>query len=240
MELVGKVALVTGASRGLGRALAASLAEAGAQVALVARREQAVEDAARALRESGKRAIGVAADVGDKNAIYPLVGQVNAVFGPVDILVNNASELGPTPLRLLLDTACEDLDAVLGVNVVGPFRLTKAVLGSMVLRGAGTVVNVSSDAATTPYARWGAYGASKAALDHMGRIWASELEGTGVRIFSVDPGEMDTAMHASAMPEADRASLAQPEHVARTILNMIRDGAITGGVRLEAASWRTS
>ena len=97
------------------------------------------------------------------------------------------------PLRLLLDTECEDLERALAVNLVGPFRLTKALAGPMVLRGRGLVVHVSSDAAVEAYPRWGAYGVSKAALDHLGRIWAAELAGTGVRVLTVDPGEMDTA-----------------------------------------------
>ena len=140
------------------------------------------------------------------------------------MLINNASTLGPVPLRLLLDTNCEDLTRALEVNLVGPFRLTKALVGSMVLCGRGTVVNVSSDAAVEAYQRWGAYGASKAALDHLGRIWAAELAGTGVRLFSVDPGEMNTLMHAEAMPDADPASLADPAEVAARIVALLRKG----------------
>jgi NAD(P)-dependent dehydrogenase (short-subunit alcohol dehydrogenase family) len=121
------------------------------------------------------------------------------------------------PLRLLLDTECEDLTQALAVNLVGPFRLTKAVAGPMVLRGGGTVLNVSSDAAVEAYERWGAYGASKAALDHLTRTWAAELADTGVRVLAVDPGEMRTRMHAQAIPEADPATLADPGRVARAI-----------------------
>ena len=110
------------------------------------------------------------------------------------------------PLRLLLDTDCEDLERALAVNLVGPFRLTKALAGPMVLRGRGTIVNITSDAATEAYERWGAYGASKAALEQLGRVWAAELAGTGVRVLTVDPGEMDTRMHADAIPDADRAA----------------------------------
>ena len=110
------------------------------------------------------------------------------------------STLGPTPLRLLLDTECEDLAGVLETNLVGPFRLTKVLAGAMAIRGAGTIVHISSDAAVEPYPRWGAYGISKAAQDHLSRILAAELDGTGVRILAVDPGEVDTVMHAAAMP----------------------------------------
>ena len=125
------------------------------------------------------------------------------------------------PLRLVLDTDCEDLERALAVNVVGPFRLSKALAGPMVLRGRGTIVNISSDAATEAYARWGGYGASKAAFDQLGRVWAAELAGTGVRIFSVDPGEMDTRMHADAIPDADRATLADPARVAVEIVALL-------------------
>src|SRR4029078_4306552 len=111
-----------------------------------------------------------------------------AAIGAIDVLVNNASTLGPVPLRLLLDTDCEDVERALAVNLVGPFRLTKAVAGPMVLRGRGTIVNITSDAATEAYERWGAYGASKAALEQLGGVWAAELAGTGGRPFTVGPG----------------------------------------------------
>jgi NAD(P)-dependent dehydrogenase (short-subunit alcohol dehydrogenase family) len=126
------------------------------------------------------------------------------------------------PLRLLLDTDCEDLSRALAVNLVGPFRLTKAIAGAMVLRGRGTVLNISSDAAVEAYERWGAYGASKAALDHLTRTWAAELAGTGVRVLAVDPGEMNTRMHAQAAPDADPTTLADPARVAAGIVAWLR------------------
>ena len=151
------------------------------------------------------------------------------------MLVNAASTLGPTPLPLLLDTECEDFARVLEVNVLGPFRLSKLVLGSMALRGEGVVINVSSDAAVEAYPGWGAYGASKAALDQLGRIWAAELPG-GVRVLTVDPGEMDTRMHADAMPDADRTTLARPEAVAARVVALLRDPTrAPSGARLSAA-----
>src|SRR5205085_2996754 len=128
---------------------------------------------------------------------------------------------GNEGLRLLLDTECEDLEQVLETNLIGPFRLTKIVAGAMALRGSGAVVHISSDAAVAAYPRWGAYGVSKAALDHLNRSWAVEVP--GVKFFSVDPGEMDTEMHAAAMPEADRSVLARPHDVARRIARTIAD-----------------
>lgn len=233
MQIQGASALVTGASRGLGRALAQALAAAGARVVLVARHEEPLRAAVGAIREAGGEAHGIVADVAAPDAAHAIAGQAAALVGPIDLLINNASTLGPVPLRLLLDTDCEDLQRALAVNLVGPFRLTKALAGPMVLRGRGVIVDVSSDAAVEAYERWGAYGVSKAALDHLGRIWAAELARTGVRLVTVDPGEMNTRMHAEAMPEADPAALAAPAVVAARILALIADaGAAPSGARL--------
>jgi NAD(P)-dependent dehydrogenase (short-subunit alcohol dehydrogenase family) len=241
MELSTSTALITGASRGLGRALAAVLAERGARVLLSARESPALQSTARHLIERGARVQVLPADLADKHAIYPLVGQAAALAGPIDILINNASTLGPSPLALLLDTECEDLERALAVNLVGPFRLTKAVLGSMLVRDRGVIVNISSDASQEAYPSWGAYGASKAALDHLTRTWAHELGDSSVRMFAVDPGEMDTEMHATAMPDAERSSLERPELVAERIVQMIEQPArAQNGARLIAAQWRTS
>jgi NAD(P)-dependent dehydrogenase (short-subunit alcohol dehydrogenase family) len=220
MNVKGRGALVTGASRGLGRELSRLLAREGARVVMVARDEAAIEEAARKIRAEGGEAHAIAADVANKDQTYGVAGRAQAAAGPIDLIVHNASTLGPLPMPLLLDTACEDLAQVLEVNLVGPFRLTKALAGAMALRGDGLVVHVSSDAAVNGYARWGAYGVSKAAFDQLARVWAAELEGR-VRFFSVDPGEMDTEKHADAMPDADRATLARPAHVAEKILEMI-------------------
>ena len=237
MDIHGRGVLITGASRGLGAALARELARQGARLALVARGEEALDEVAGAIRAAGGEAHAIAADVGAKDQVYPIAGAAASLVGEVEVLVHNASDLGPVPLALLSDTACEELERVLAVNVVGPFRLTKALAGPMLLRQRGLVVHVSSDAATGAYPRWGAYGASKAALDQLARVWAAELDGTGVRFFGVDPGEMDTAMHAAAMPDADRRSLARPEEVARRLARMIGDDTIPNGARLEAAAW---
>lgn len=239
MDVVNRGALVTGASRGLGAALARQLAARGARVALLARGREDLSRVVEEIRRAGGEAHALVGDLADKAAIHPLAATAAELVGPVDVLVNNASELGPTPLRLLLDTECEDLERVLAVNVLGAFRLSRLVASSMALRRAGVVAFVSSDAALTPYPRWGAYSVSKAASDHLARVWASELGALGVRVFAVDPGDMDTEMHARAIPDADRATLARPEDVAARIADMIaRAGEIDSGARLEAAGWR--
>jgi NAD(P)-dependent dehydrogenase (short-subunit alcohol dehydrogenase family) len=241
MKLANTAALVTGASRGLGRALGLALAGAGARVVLVAREVGPLEEVAGEIRARGGEAHVIAADVADLQATHAIAGQAAAAVGTVELLINNASTLGPVPLRLLLDTDCEDLERALAVNLVGPFRLSKALLGPMVLRGRGLVLNISSDAAVEPYPTWGAYGASKAGLDHLTRIWAAELAGTGVRMLAVDPGEMNTRMHAQAIPDADPATLADPAQVAARILRLIeRETPTPASARLTASAGEAS
>ena len=238
MALEGAGVVITGGSRGLGRALGRRLAAAGARVVLVARGDEALRQAVAEIRAAGGVAHAIAADVGDKHAIHRIAGEAAALVGPIDVLVNAASTLGPTPLRALMDTECEDVERVLQVNVLGPFRLTKALAGPMSVRGRGVVVDISSDAAVEAYPTWGAYSASKAALDHLDRIWAAELADRGVRFFSVDPGEMDTQMHRDAIPDADPATLADPQDVAQKIVAMIGDPErAPSGSRISASGW---
>jgi NAD(P)-dependent dehydrogenase (short-subunit alcohol dehydrogenase family) len=229
-------ALITGGGRGLGAALARALAAKGAQVVLAARTQAEVEAVAADIRSAGGIAHALTADLTDKEAIYPLAGAANALVGPVNLLIHAAGSLGPVPLRPLADTDCEDVERALQVNLLAPFRLTKALIGAMVLNGAGTVVHVTSDAAVEAYPHWGAYGLSKAALDHLNRYWAIEFHGTGVRFLALDPGEMATRMHADALPEADPATLADPAEVAARIVPLILASApVESGQRLVVA-----
>jgi NAD(P)-dependent dehydrogenase (short-subunit alcohol dehydrogenase family) len=212
---------ITGGTSGLGLALVRQLTALQARVAFVARHGAAVE---RVAADVG--AHGIVGDVGRKNDIYPLALQITGHLGGLDVLVNNASSLGPVPLALLADTACEELEQALAVNLVGPFRLTKALFGALtasarVQRGA-VVVNISSDAAVNAYPGWGAYGASKAALRHLTRIWEEEAKSEGVRFLAVDPGDMDTPLHALAAPDADRLLLKRPEASAAEIIEAMR------------------
>ncbi len=234
MSVQGRGVLVTGASEGLGKELARAFAAAGARVVMVARRSAELSAAVEEIRRGGGDAHGLAFDVGEKEAIHRIAGAASALVSEIDVLVHNASTLGPLPMPLLLDTQCEDLERVLAVNLLGPFRLTKALAGSMALRRRGLVVFVSSDAAVSAYAGWGAYGVSKAALDHLARSFAKEIE--TVRFLSIDPGEMDTRMHADAMPDADRAPLARPRDVARKIVSLItREGDLPESARILAS-----
>jgi len=212
---------ITGGTSGLGLALVDRLHKAGARVAFVARGRDRVEAVQR--RYPGTH--GIVGDISSKDAIYPIALQVLGELGGLDVLVNNASDLGPAPLALLGDTECEELERALATNLVGPFRLTKAVLGALAAsarEGRGAVVlNVSSDAAVHAYPTWGAYGASKAALHHMTRVWDEELREQGVRFLSFDPGDMDTPLHAIAVPDADPSSLKRPEIAAAELIDAI-------------------
>jgi NAD(P)-dependent dehydrogenase (short-subunit alcohol dehydrogenase family) len=220
---------VTGGTSGLGLALVHLLHQQGARVAFVARHRERVDEVAR--EHAGTH--GIVADVSAKDDIYPMALQILGALGGLDVLINNASDLGPAPLALLGDTECEDLDRALSTNVLGPFRLTKALLGALAAsarqgRGA-VVVNVSSDAAVNAYPTWGAYGASKAALRHLTHIWDAEISELGVRFLSIDPGDMDTPLHALAIPDADRSSLKRPEVAARELLDAIAEAIAMKG-----------
>ena len=215
---------ITGGTSGLGLALAEAFAARGDAVAFVSRDAARVRRVAAAIAGSH----GIVGDVASKTDIHAIALQIGGALGGVDVLVNNASSLGPLPLALLADTECEDFELALATNVLGPFRLTKALLGALAAAARADaggqrslVVNVSSDAAVTPYASWGAYGASKAALAHMSRIWHEELAPHGVAVIAVDPGDMDTPLHAAALPDADPATLKRPRDAAREIVGRI-------------------
>ncbi len=213
---------ITGGTSGLGLALVRELSRHGAHVALIARTE------ARVATVAAEAAVhGIVGDVSSKQDIHRIALQVAGNLGGLDVLVNNASDLGPVPLALLGDTQCEDFERALATNVLGPFRLTKALLGSLAAaarEGTGAlVVNISSDAAVSAYPQWGAYGASKAALAHMTRIWNEELSAQGVRFIVLDPGDMDTPMHAAALPGADPTTLKSPAVAAQELVATICD-----------------
>ena len=219
-DLSGLRVAITGGTSGLGLALVQEFSARGARVAFVARTAEAVAKTAKATG-----AFGIVGDVGCKDDIYPIALQINGGLGGLDVLINNASSLGPVPLALLADTECEEFADALQINVLGAFRLTKALFSALAAsarEGRGAVVlNISSDAAISAYPGWGAYGASKAALRHMTAIWAEEARADGVRFLSVDPGDMDTPLHALAVPDADPATLKRPEDSAAELIDAI-------------------
>ena len=176
--------------------------------------------------------MAIAGDVADPAHAERLVRAGLDRFGRIDVLLNNASELGPSPMPELEQLSIDAFEDVLQVNVVGPLKLIQLILPAMRARGAGLIMNVTSDAGVQAYPTWGGYGASKAALEHLSRVLAAELEGSGVRIFIVDPGDMDTAMHRAAEPGVDLSHLPTPDRVAPAFVRLLDESVPFG--RFEA------
>jgi NAD(P)-dependent dehydrogenase (short-subunit alcohol dehydrogenase family) len=226
-----QIALITGASQGLGLEIAREYARRGLGLILTARRRKPLEDAAREL-SSVTQVVAMPGDVADPAHAQRLVEAGLERFGRIDALINNASELGPSPMPALDELRTQDFERILQVNLVAPLELIQLVLPAMRLRGEGLIVNVTSDAAVQAYPTWGGYGASKAALEHLSRVLAAELEGTGVRVYVVDPGDMDTAMHHAAEPGVDLSHLPTPDVVAPAFVRLLEESAPSG--RFEA------
>ncbi len=203
------LALITGASRGLGSTLARFLAADGWDLILTARGLGALEAIARALAPYGTEIRTVRGDVASAAHRAELRRAVTT-SGRLNLLVNNASELGPSPLPRLADYPLEDLEAVYRTNVVAPIALVQELVPALA-GSKGLVVNISSDAAVGAYPGWGGYGASKAALDLATRTLANELRERGVSVVAVDPGDMRTAMQQAAFPGEDISDRPGPD-----------------------------
>jgi len=206
---VRRTAVLTGASRGLGRVVAGLLAGEGYDLIVVAREPAPLAELAQHARRFGGEVVEVVGDVSDRrtrNEVRARTGR----WGGLDLLVNNASELGPSPLPPLLQLSMDSLDRVFRVNVAAPLALVQE-LAPALARRRGLVVNVSSDAARGGYPGWGAYGASKAALDLVSLTLAHELEAAGIAVVAVDPGDMRTAMHQAAYPGQDISDRPLPD-----------------------------
>lgn len=225
-RLKGKQALITGASRGLGRQLAIDFAREGAAgLVLVARDQQSLGETAKLVNQMmpDTHVVIVVADLSRPEEIERVVGRTLHEFqGRLDILINNASILGPTPMPFLLDYPFEDFRQVLNTNLIAPYLLIQKLLAAMLENG-GSIINVTSDAGITGYPGWGAYGISKFGLEGLSQTWAAELEATGVRMNWVDPGNMNTLMHRLAEPEEDPSQWAHPAEVTEVFLYLASD-----------------
>ena len=204
-----RVALITGASRGLGAELAGFLAKRGYNLVLTARGSGALEATAQPLEEYGSRIVALSGDVSDPEHRSRLAEAAKSLGG-LDLLVNNASHLGLSPLPPLSDYSLDAIERVFGVNLIAPLGLVQSTL-HLLRESGGLVVNISSDAAVGGYPGWGAYGASKAALDLVSLTLADELRDDGVAVVSVDPGDMRTEMHQDAFSGEDISDRPLPE-----------------------------
>jgi NAD(P)-dependent dehydrogenase (short-subunit alcohol dehydrogenase family) len=220
MNTTNRVNLITGASRGLGRELATILARRGDRLVLTARRAKALAETVHELRAETE-VVALAGDVADRAHTRRLFELGLERFGRIDVLVNNASTIGPSPMPTLEEYPLDAYGEVMRLNVGAPLHLIQLALPGMRQRGTGAIVNVSSDAAVNAYPGWGGYGASKAALEHLSRVLAIELEGSGVRVYVVDPGDMDTELHRLAEPGVDLSHLPGPAGPAREIVRIL-------------------
>ncbi len=220
-------ALITGGSKGLGRALALALADDGWDVVITARTPGPLDEVARAVSPR------IRAIAGDMRAESHRARLAAAVGQSLDLLVNNASHLGPSPLLPIGAVDAQELHAVFDTNVVAPLALVGLALPAL-RRDGGAVVNISSDAAVEAYETWGPYGASKAALDHASAVLAREEP--GLQVYAFDPGDMRTDMHQAAFPGEDISDRPLPETVVPALQYLLSSGLPSG--RYAAAELR--
>jgi NAD(P)-dependent dehydrogenase (short-subunit alcohol dehydrogenase family) len=212
-----KVVMITGASKGLGRALALAFAKEGARLAICSRSLEELLVVKAEAEAFGAEVLAVAADISLARDVERFVAMAEEAYGNIDVLINNASILGPSPMPLLLDYPEADFVEVLRINTISPFLVARRVMPGMLQRNQGSIINLTSEAGNTGYAGWGAYGISKFAVEGLTETWADELSSTNVRVNMVDPGEMDTKMHRLAVPDCDYP-LAKPEDVVGVFL----------------------
>lgn len=218
-----KTVLITGGGRGIGRAAALAFAAEGARVAICGRDPKSLGAVAAELRALGAKVVAESCDVADEGQVSEFIAAVLREFGLIDVLINNAGVLGP--IGPLAQASTDGWRATLAANLTGPFLVTREVMrSSMLKRGRGVVVNVSSGAGRRGTAGWGPYAASKFGLEGMTQVWADETRETGIRFYTLSPGPTATAMRAAAAPDEDPRTIKSPEVAARAFVELALDG----------------
>jgi len=235
-KLSGKVALITGGSRGIGKAIAAAYARQGARVFICARGEGDLARTVNDIRDAGGEVSGLAGDIGKPEDARRIVEAAVERYGRTDVLVNNASLLGSRVT--IADYPFSDWEEVVRVNLTGVFLLTQQVLRIMIPQRQGSIINVSSGVGRAGKARWGAYACSKAGLEGFTQVLADELKDSGIRVNSVNPAGTRTAMRAEAYPEEDPLTLPTPEEIMPIFLYLASDESVgITGKALDAREW---
>jgi NAD(P)-dependent dehydrogenase (short-subunit alcohol dehydrogenase family) len=235
-KLLGKVALITGGSRGIGKAVAAAYLRAGGAVFICGRDQDQLNAAVGELRQAGEKVEGAAGDVGIADDAQRLVATASARFGMIDVLVNNASILGPR--EPLADYPLAAWEEVLRVNLTGIFLMTRAVLPSMLARRVGSIINVTSGVGRRGKARWGAYAVTKAAVENFTQVLADEVKEFQIRVNAVNPAATRTTMRAAAYPAEDPLTLPTAEEIVPVFLYLASDASATiTGQSLDARDW---
>jgi NAD(P)-dependent dehydrogenase (short-subunit alcohol dehydrogenase family) len=237
-KLINNVALITGATRGIGKAVAAAYLREGARLFICARNQQEVAATVRELRydNTDAQVDGCAGDVGKENDVCQIVDAVIERFQTIDTLVNNASLLGPRVA--LVDYPFGQWEDVIRVNLHGVFLLSQQVVKRMIARRHGSIINVSSAVGRVGRARWGAYAVSKFGLEGLTQVLADEVKEFGIRVNSVNPGPTRTEMRAEAYPEEDPLTLPTPEQITPIFVHLAsaQSENVTGQM-LEAQDW---
>lgn len=215
MVLEGKTAIITGAGRGIGQAIAETFARQGCDVAAVARTQDQVDETADRVRERGRRALAVSCDVSNPDDVAACVDNVLTKFGQIDVLVNNA---GVAIFKPFVETTLDDWRQTMEVNLTGVFVMVKAVLPAMIERKQGRIINISSVAGLKPLVNQGAYCASKHGVNGLSKVLAMELRELNIAVHAICPGGVDTELARDAMPERDKSSWMQPEDIANACL----------------------
>jgi NAD(P)-dependent dehydrogenase (short-subunit alcohol dehydrogenase family) len=222
MKLEGKIALVTGGGRGIGKAIAKSFAREGAKVVICSRSGMELKETEKEIKSEGKEVLIHVADITSIREVQRLFKTIKAYYGLVDILVNNASILGPK--TEVLSYPYQEWLKVIDVNLTGAFNVTQSALRQMILKKSGCIVNISSGVGKKGKAQWGAYSVSKFGIEGLTQVLAEEVAPYQIRVYSLNPGPTRTQMRAEACPDEDPMTLPPPEKIADACLNLVCTG----------------